>query len=347
MRLSEAPRVPYHDRMAASISRESILQCARRVTDAEGGAVLAAGASLDDAFCALAREILDLGGRVGVTGVGKSGIVGMKIAATLASTGTPAFFLKPLDAVHGDLGMVSRGDLLIMLSFSGETHEILNVLFAARNIGARIAAFTGDPRSTLAREADITIPLRVDREACPLGLAPTTSTAVMLAVGDALAMTLLELRGFSCEDYARYHPGGSLGRRLSLRVADFMRTGDLLPLVAWNVSLRTALDAMSNKDRLGVTLVHDASGRLAGILTDGDLRRILQGRRELEGLLEEPVEQFMTRNPLTIPHDVPAGEALRIMEVRGITSLAIIDPQDRPEGLVHLHDILGRSKFLV
>lgn len=329
-------------------SFERILASARRVLTAEGTAVLEAAAQLGEPFCRLVGAILRLPpGRVAVTGVGKSGIIGMKIAATLASVGTPAFFLKPLDAVHGDLGMVARGDLLLALSHSGETAEILNVVFAAKNIGAEIAALTGQAESTLAREAGTVLEIRVPEEACPLGLAPTTSTTVALAVGDALAMTLLEMRGFSRKDYARYHPGGSLGRRLSLTVGEFMRTGALLPLVRDTDTLRHGLAAMTDKERLGVTLVADAEGRLAGILTDGDLRRILARERDLAGLLDRPLADFMTRRPITIERDVPAGEALRIMEVRGITSLAIMDPQGRPEGIVHLHDILGRSKFYV
>jgi arabinose-5-phosphate isomerase len=206
---------------------------------------------------------------------------------------------------------------------------------------------TGDPASTLGRESDITLDVGVEREACPLGLAPTTSTTVSLAVGDALAMTLLELRGFSQEDYVRFHPGGSLGRRLSLRVCDFMRTGDLIPIVSETDTLDRAVTAMTEKDTLGVTLVHDDAGRLSGILTDGDLRRILRREKNLSGLLDRPVAAYMSRNPRTIEPDVRAGEALRIMEVRGITSLAIVDGAGRPAGIVHLHDILGRSKFLV
>jgi len=329
------------------VSEESILACARRVLAAEGQAVLAAAERIGAGFTSLIKAILDLRGRVVVTGVGKSGIVGMKIAATLASTGTPAFFLQPLDAVHGDLGMVLPEDLLLALSNSGETQEILNVVFAVKDFGCQVAAFTGEERSTLAVAADIVVNIKVDREACPLGLAPTTSTTVALAVGDALAMTLLELRGFSRRDYARFHPGGSLGRRLALRVQDFMRTGEKLPLVQEDDPLREALRAMTEKETLGVTLVANREGLLTGILTDGDLRRILCRVRELSGLLDRKVSEFMTRNPVTVERDALASEALRIMEVRGITSLAIMDSRGRPEGIVHLHDILGRSKFFV
>ncbi len=329
-------------------SSERILASARRVLAAEGTAVLDAAARLGEPFCRLVDAILRLPpGRVAVTGVGKSGIIGMKIAATLASVGTPAFFLKPLDAVHGDLGMVSHEDLLLALSHSGETAEILSVVFAAKNIGARVAVMTGQAGSTLAREADLVLEVPAATEACPLGLAPTTSTTVTLAVGDALAMTLLEMRGVSREDYARYHPGGSLGRRLSLTVGEFMRTGALLPLVRETDTLKQGLAAMTEKERLGVTLIADAEGRLAGILTDGDLRRILTRERDLGGLLDRPLADFMTRDPITIERDSPAREAVRIMEAKGITSLAIKDPRGAPEGIVHLHDILGRSKFYV
>ncbi len=332
----------------ANESSEQILARARRVLMAEGNAVRDEAAHLGEPFCALVDTMLRLPpGRVAVTGVGKSGIIGMKIAATLASVGTPAFFLKPLDAVHGDLGMLGAGDLLLALSHSGETAEILNVVFAAKTIGTKIAAITGNAESTLAREAELALQIRVAEEACPLGLAPTTSTTVTLAVGDALAMTLLELRGFSREDYARYHPGGSLGRRLCLRVSEFMRAGELLPLVRDTDSVGAALASMTEKERLGVTLIANAEGHLAGILTDGDLRRILSREHDLTGLLDRPVKDYMTRNPITIERDIPASEALRIMEVKGITSLAIMDVQGRPEGIVHLHDILGRSKFYV
>jgi arabinose-5-phosphate isomerase len=329
------------------ITDERILGLGRRVLRIEGDAVLAAGRSVDGSFCRLVRAMLDMTGKVVLTGVGKSGIVAMKIAATLASTGTPAFFLKPLDAVHGDLGMVAPGDLLLALSHSGETQEILNVIVAAKALRARIAAITGDATSTLAREADIVLCVAVEREACPLGLAPTTSTTVAAAIGDAIAMTLSELRGFSREDYARYHPGGSLGRRLSHRVGDFMRTGDLLPLVRDTDSLRQAIRTMTEKERLGVTLVRDEAGILAGILTDGDLRRILERDSDPGTVLDRPVRDFMTRGPKTVEPDALASEALRIMEVKGITSLAIVAADGKPAGIVHLHDILGRGTFFV
>ena len=332
---------------AKDISSEEILARARRVLQAEGRAVLEAARDLGEPFCTLLRRVLELKGKVVLTGVGKSGIVAMKIAATLVSTGTSAVFLKPLDAVHGDLGVVTNEDLLIALSNSGETQEILNVVCAAKNLGAQVAAVTGDPESTLARESDFVLPVTVPAEACPLGLAPTTSTTVALAVGDALAMTLLELRGFSRDDYARFHPGGSLGRRLSHKVSEFMRTGDLLPLVRENDSLKDAIDMMTEKETLGVTLVCDSGGLLTGIVTDGDLRRILRREKDPAGILVRPVSDFMTRNPLTIEADAFASEALRIMEVKGITSLGIVDPAGKPVGIVHLHDLLGRSKFFV
>jgi len=327
--------------------REAVLSRARQVLVAEGRAVLQAAEELGEAFCELVEKILPLEGRVVLTGVGKSGIVGMKIAATLASTGTPAFFLKPLDAIHGDLGMLTAQDLLLALSHSGETLEILNVISAAKNLGTFVAAMTGDPSSTLAREADLVVPVIVQQEACPLGLAPTTSTTVALAVGDALAMALLELRGFTREDYRRFHPGGSLGRRLSRRVRDFMRTGDRVPVVREEDPLRAALEAMTVKETLGVTLVVDQTGVVTGILTDGDVRRLLRREGPRPDLLDLPVRTFMTKGPKTIEADALASEAVRIMEVKGITSLAILNPDGTPAGIVHLHDILGRSKFLV
>lgn len=329
---------------------DRIIQRARWILDEEGNAILRKKGQLGPEFVELVRRILALPGRVVVTGVGKSGIIGEKIAATLSSTGTPASFLKPVDALHGDLGTLRTGDLLLCISNSGETEEVLAVAMAAKGLGIALAALTGAPGSSLAQKAELAIDVGVEREACPLGLAPTASTTATLAVGDALAMVLSEERGFTRDHYARFHPGGTLGQRLRLRVRDLMRTGDLVPRVGARATLREALKEMTARDNLGVTLVTDlSSGCLLGILTDGDLRRIFLSRpaREAEGILARPAEELMTRSPKVVEGDVSASEALRIMEVKGITSLAVVDALGRPEGILHLHDILGRGKVLI
>ena len=302
---------------------------------------------LGDGFSGLVRELVALKGKVLVSGVGKSGIVSEKIAATFSSTGTPAFFINPLSALHGDLGVARQGDMLIAVSNSGESEELLHLMEAARNLGVRGAAITSHLDSTLAHLSEFVLDAGVEREACPLGLAPTTSTTVSLALGDALAMLVMEMRGFRSEDFARYHPSGALRRRLVLHVRDIMRTGDLLPLVRDQDSVALALGEMTRKETLGVTMVTNAEGELVGILTDGDLRRMLMVSEDTNDLRDRPVQEFMTRMPMTIDVATVASEALRIMEVKGITSLAIVDSRSRPLGLLHLHDILGRGSFSV
>ena len=328
---------------------DRILAEARHILEEEGHAILKKRDHLGAPFVALVRRILALPGRVAVTGIGKSGIIGEKIAATLASTGTPAVFLKPVDALHGDLGSLSRKDLLLAISNSGETEEVLAVAIAAKGLGVALAAFTGAAGSSIAREAEIAIDVGVEREACPLGLAPTASTTATLAVGDALAMVLLLARGFTRDHYARFHPGGTLGQRLRLRVRDLMRAGRDLPRVALDTPLRAALEEMTARENLGVTLVIDGAGLLAGILTDGDIRRVFLSHPpgEAEALLSKPASEFMTRSPKIVESDGSVAESLRIMEVKGITSLAVVDSLGRPEGILHLHDILGRGKILI
>jgi arabinose-5-phosphate isomerase len=327
-----------------------IIEKGRQILEEEGRAVLRKGAQLGEPFARMARRILESPGRVAVTGVGKSGIIGEKIAATLASTGTPAFFLRPVEALHGDLGMLLPRDLLLAISTSGETAEVLAVAAAARSLGVEVLAFTGAPDSSLARAAAVAIDVGVEREACPLGLAPTASTTVALAVGDALAMVLLERRGFTKEHYLRFHPGGSLGERLRFRVCDLMRHGERIPVVPETATLREALDEMTRQENIGMTLVVSGAGKLTGILTDGDIRRIVLGRgprTRAEDVLGEKVTGLMTRNPRIIDPESSAAEALRIMEVHGITSLAVVSIDDAPRGVIHLHDILGRGKFLL
>ena len=330
-------------------NREQRIRRARDVLQIEAETILSLKDTIGEEFVQLVEMILSVPGKVVISGVGKSGLVGRKIAATMCSTGTPAVYLDSTDALHGDLGVVASGDVLIAISNSGEATELLNVITAARAIGAKIAAITGNPESSMAESADITLPVCVQREACPLGLAPTASTTAVLAVGDALAMVLMEAVGFTSKHYARFHPGGSLGQRLKLRVCDIMLTGETIPLVNEADPLQKALEIMSSGANLGVVLVADADGRLAGILTDGDVRRLLmQHGKALNG---KSVGEVMKPRPMTIDADATASEAVRVMEKgtgRGsITSLAVVDTECRPVGLIHLHDILGRGKFMI
>jgi arabinose-5-phosphate isomerase len=324
---------------------EQVMERARRVLQVEADALLSLREQLGPPFLELVRLILACPGKVVLSGVGKSGIVGSKVAATLCSTGTPAVSLDPLAALHGDLGIVAHGDVLLAISNSGESEELLNVVEAAREIGATVVALTGDTESTLARSSHHVVPVKVEQEACPLGLAPTASTAAVMAVGDALAMALLEQRRFSPQDYAAFHPGGSLGRRLKLRVRDLMRAGDAVPKVPITATLGEALREMSERDNLGVTFVVDEHGALRGIVTDGDLRRVL--RRGGADVAKLSVSDVMTPRPKVVDADAMASEALRIMELHSITSLGIMDADNRPVGIILLHDILGRGKFMI
>jgi arabinose-5-phosphate isomerase len=278
--------------------------------------------------------------RVIVTGMGKSGIVAHKIAATLASTGTPAHFLHPAEGMHGDLGMVARGDVVLALSNSGETDEVLAILPPLKRLGVPIVLMTGNPGSTLARQCDVVLDVSVAEEACPMNLTPTSSTTAALAVGDALAIALLEVRGLRPEDFAALHPRGTLGWRALFRVADLMHAGDAVPAVGEGATLKDAILEMTRK-RLGMTTVVDADGRLVGILTDGDLRRL--------HLRDEPIAaltagQCATREPKRIAAEDLAAKALEVMERFAITSLVIVDGQGRPAGVIHMHDIL-RAKI--
>jgi len=276
------------------------------------------------------------GGRVVVTGMGKSGIVGRKIAATLSSTGTPALFLHPAEAIHGDLGMVVRGDVVIALSASGETEELLKLLATIKRLQVCLIALTGEMRSTIAQAADVALDCSVDREACSMGLAPTASTTTMLALGDALAVALSEKRGFKEEDFANLHPGGKLGKRLA-RVESLMHSGDAVPRVSAQTRMPDVIYEMSRKG-LGITTVVDGD-KLLGIISDGDLRRLLE-RRGAE-VLALTAEQCMTSSPKTIRGDEFAITALNVMEQRKITSLAVVDNSGHLQGIVHLHDLWG------
>jgi arabinose-5-phosphate isomerase len=309
---------------------------ARRVLEVERAGIAAVGERLGPSFDRALDVLLACRGKVVVTGVGKSGIVGRKIAATLASTGAPALFLHASEGSHGDLGVLATGDVLIAASYSGETREILRLLPLAQRLGIPLIALTGAPASSLGRAADVALDVSVPEEACPLGLAPTASTAATMALGDALAVALFEERGFTADDFALLHPGGALGRRL-LRVEDLMRGGDALPRVLEDASLRDSVAEISNK-RLGVTTVVDAAGDLVGVITDGDLRRGLQRAADIRTLV---ARDLMTSSPKTIARSALAAQAVAVMERYPITSLIVLeDGTRRPVGVIHLHDVL-------
>lgn len=317
-----------------------ILKRAADVLRIESEGVLSIAERLDENFVRAVELLRDCRGKVVVTGLGKSGLVCHKIAATLASTGTPAFFLHSGDAVHGDLGMVMSGDVILAVSNSGETIEMLRLLPHFKMNGIRLIVMTGHPNSSLAKAGDVVLNVGVKEEACPLGLAPTASTTAALAMGDALAVVLLEVKGFKEEDFAMRHPGGILGRKLILRVEDLMHGGEELPLVVQETPVKEALFEITSK-RLGVAGVTDEGGHLIGVFTDGDLRRGLQTHGD--GILHKRVGEVMTANPRTIEKDVLAAQALAQMEEnlpRPITALFVLDRQGKPIGVIHLHDIL-------
>ena len=309
----------------------------RRVFAVERDGMEAVAARIDGAFSAACRAILASRGRVACTGMGKSGHVARKIAATLASTGTPAFYVHPGEAAHGDLGMVTDADIVLALSYSGESDELLTLLPALKRQGNAIIAMTGRDTSTLAREADIHLDVSVPAEACPLALAPTSSTTAALAMGDALAVALLEARGFTADDFARSHPAGALGRRLLLHITDVMHAGDDVPRVDVGATLSQALVEMSRK-RLGMTAVVDGDGRLAGLFTDGDLRRTLDN--PALDVRTARIADVMTRQPKTIGADQLAVEAARLMETHKISGLIVVDDEQRPVGALNIHDLL-------
>jgi arabinose-5-phosphate isomerase len=291
---------------------------------------------LDENFCRAIELLGGCHGKVVVTGMGKSGLICRKIAATLASTGTPSFFLHSGDALHGDLGMVMKGDVILAVSNSGETEEIVKIIPHFKRHALKMIVMTGNPDSTLAKAADVILDTSVREEACPLGLAPTASTTATLAMGDALAVVLLESKGFNREDFAMRHPGGILGRRLFLRVEDLMHRGDKLPLVSENTPIKDALFEITSK-RLGITGVVDGMGKLTGVITDGDLRRGLETRGDI---FRYNTNQLMTRNPKNIAADSLAAEAVALMEQHSITCLFVLQDDCKPVGVIHLHDLL-------
>lgn len=316
-------------------------EVAAEVLETEAAAVRGLMGQLDERFDRAVDLLKSCAGRVVCTGMGKSGIVMKKVVATLASTGTPSFFLHPAEAVHGDLGMIVPGDVVLAASYSGTTEELLRLVETLKRLGVPLVVMTANASSPLARHADIHLPVAIDREACPLGLAPTASTTATLAMGDALAMALLEARGFTREDFALLHPAGQLGKRL-LKVDQLMHAGDALPKVATDTPMREAIYEMSKKG-LGITAVTDGEGRLVGCISDGDLRRLLQ--TDDGSILGRTAGECMTANPRTISGDELAAAALKSMEDHRITSLFVCDETKRLEGVVHLHDLWGLELF--
>jgi arabinose-5-phosphate isomerase len=310
-------------------------EIARKVLEIESQAILELLSRIDDAFDQAVEILFACTGRVVVTGMGKSGLIGQKISATFSSTGTPSLFLHPAEAVHGDLGRIVKGDVVLALSNSGDTAEILTLLPAVKRLGAPLVSMTGNKLSQLATVADVHLDVSIREEACPLGLAPTASTTAALAMGDALGMALLERRGFTVDDFAVLHPGGKLGKQL-LRVEDVMRTGDAVPRVHMGTSMKDVLFEMTRK-RLGLTTVTDPQGRLVGVISDGDLRR--QMERHGHHVLDRSAGECMTPDPVLIDRRALATAALDAMEARKITSLMVVDGVGAVAGVVHLHDL--------
>ena len=318
---------------------------ARKVLQTEADAILALIDRLDGRFEQAVQILLDCRGRVLVTGMGKSGIICRKIAATLSSTGTPAFFLHPAEAVHGDLGALQSDDVILALSNSGETEELLRLLETIKRLGARMIAMTGDCRSTLGQAADVALDCHVSEEACPMNLVPTASTTAALALGDALAMTLFVAKGFRQEDFANIHPGGKIGKRL-LRVEQLMHAGEQRPMVAIDTPVPDVMVEMSRKS-FGMTCVVEEDNRLVGVITDGDLRRHMLAAQQGAGgsILDRRAGDIMTRNPVTLTRSTLAVEALRLMEERKITSVVVVGAGQKVEGIVHLHDLWRTQLF--
>lgn len=319
-----------------------MLEQARQVLRMEAEAVLEQVERIDEHFKAAVEMIMACPGRTVITGMGKSGIIGRKMAATLASTGTPSFYLHPAEGIHGDLGMVTEGDVVIALSNSGETGEVLHILPSLRRIGAKLIAMVGNPNSTLAKNSDIVLNVGVTREACPLGLAPTSSTTAALAYGDALALALLSKRKFTASQFAVFHPGGSLGRKLLLTVEDIMHSGTENPLVKADISVQDALFVITDKG-LGAVSVVDDDNKMLGVLTDGDIRR---GLSKGVDFLKRPVTELMTASPKTITKEKLAAQALHIMESnrpKPITVLPVVDAEKHVIGLLHMTDLVRQG----
>ncbi len=321
--------------MSRNVDHEKVLESARKVLRIEGDSIEALGSRLGEEFAIAVDLLKTCSGRIVFAGMGKSGLVCRKIAATFASTGTPSLFLHPAEGGHGDLGMLAKGDVLVAVSNSGETQELIRLLPAVKRLGIPIISMTGGLSSTLAARADVVLDISVTEEACPLNLAPTASTTVTMALGDALAVALLEARGFTEDDFAFFHPIGALGRRL-LTVSEIMHTGDEIPRVDLGTTMREALFEITSK-QLGFTTVQDGDGRLLGIITDGDLRRSLE---KVSDPLSLTAGEVMTHSPKVINADALAAKALQLMESNKIMNLVIVDSEDRVAGVIHMHDIL-------
>ena len=312
------------------------LALAREVLSIEAAAIQALAARLDENFLHALNVILRCEGRVVVSGMGKSGHIARKIAATLSSTGTPAYFVHPAEASHGDLGMITADDVIIALSYSGESDELMAIVPAIKRQGAKLISMTGNPSSSLAKVSDVHLNAAVDKEACPMGLAPTTSTTAALALGDALAMALLDTKGFGAEDFARSHPGGSLGRRLLTHVRDVMRSGERMPMIRETAMLGDAILEISRKG-VGMTAIVDAGQRVLGIYTDGDLRRTLERKLDFNAT---PISSVMSANPRRIEPDRLAAEAVQLMEQYNVSQLLVVDEQNKLVGALNMHDLL-------
>lgn len=315
---------------------EKICNLARSVIEGEAEAIRALTSRVNDDFVHACQLLLACHGKIIVMGMGKSGHIARKIAATFASTGSPAFFIHPTEAKHGDFGMITSSDIVVILSNSGETEDILDILPFVKRLGLPIIAMTGKPGSTLATAATVNIDTSVEKEACPLGLAPTSSTTASLVMGDALAVCLLEKRGFTAEDFALSHPGGTLGRRLLLKVDKLMHTGEAIPKVRPEAPFKVALMEMTQK-KLGMTLIVDAANQLAGIFTDGDVRRAFDKGVDVH---HTAIKELMSANPRVISQDSLAVDAINLMNTHKITSLVVTDDEKQPVGVIHMHDLL-------
>ena len=320
---------------------DNVLKKAIEVLKIEAQGILSVAERIDNNFVNMVEQICNSRGRLIVGGIGKSGIIGKKIVATLNSTGTRSLFLHPVEAMHGDLGMVSKDDIFLALSNSGETDELNLLIPNVRNIGCTVIAFTGNPNSTLAKQCDIVIDVGVDCEACPMGLSPTTSTTALVAMGDALAVALIDKKHINADDFKKYHPGGALGQRLTCNVKDLMVTGKKVPIIEEDSSMERAVEVM-DRGRLGATLVLQPDQKLSGIITDGDLRRAVAFKKPI---FERKVQDVMTKNPRTVGPDSPTYDALNMMEQYQITVLPVTDSSGKVLGILHLHDILGKGEF--
>ncbi len=330
-----------HSNNTSDDTHQKICRLGQDVIATEANAILALTKRIDHTFVKACQKLLACEGRVVVMGMGKSGLIGQKIAATLASTGTPAFFVHPGEASHGDMGMIIPQDVALIISYSGETPELVNIVPLIKRLGIPLIALTGKVQSTLAKLASIHLDVSVEKEACPLGLAPTSSTTATLVMGDALAISLLEERGFTSDDFARIHPGGALGRRLLLRIDDIMHTGKSIPLVSEDCYLSEALLEITQKS-LGMTAITNKDGRLIGIFTDGDLRRSLDQGHDIR---KTKIQEVMTQNCTTVSPKMLAAEALCIMQKHKITSLMVVNEQTHPLGVIHLHALLQARVF--